>query len=124
MFEHYPLYARGLCSPEFARIRTSYVLNAHLKSRPVRNYRTLRANCWDNLVWGAGTYFATLAAIGGVTMRHQRKMPLRVNYGRLERLDISEPPTHIDSDLCWCDPVVEFNEDGDPRVIHKEVTWN
>jgi hypothetical protein len=57
-------------------------------------------------------------------MRHQRKMPLRVNYGRLERVDISDPPAHIDSDSCWCDPHVEFNEDGDPRVIHKEVTWN
>jgi hypothetical protein len=57
-------------------------------------------------------------------MKHPRKMPLRVNCGRLERLDISDPPVHIDSDLCWCDPTVEFNADGDERVIHKEVTWN
>jgi hypothetical protein len=57
-------------------------------------------------------------------MKHPRKMPLRVNCGRLKRLDISDPPVHIDSDLCWCDPTVEFNADGDERVIHKEVTWN
>jgi hypothetical protein len=57
-------------------------------------------------------------------MRHQRKTILQVKHGRLERLDISDPLPHIDSDLCWCDPLVEFNEDGDPRVIHNEVTWN
>jgi hypothetical protein len=32
--------------------------------------------------------------------------------------------SHIDSDLCWCDPIVEFDEDGDKLVMHKEVTWN
>jgi hypothetical protein len=31
---------------------------------------------------------------------------------------------HIDSDFCWCDPIVDFDEDGDQVVMHKEVTWN
>jgi hypothetical protein len=31
---------------------------------------------------------------------------------------------HINSDLCWCDPMVEVDESGDEIVIHKEVTWN
>jgi hypothetical protein len=31
---------------------------------------------------------------------------------------------HIDSDLCWCEPIVDFDEDGDQVVMHKEVTWN
>ena len=57
-------------------------------------------------------------------MKPQRKTILRSKYGRLESLNISNPIAHIDSDCCWCDPIVEFTEDGDLRVIHKEVTWN
>lgn len=57
-------------------------------------------------------------------MKIQRKPILRVKYGRLERLDITEPLPHIDSDLCWCDPIVELYKDGDLHVLHKEVTWH
>jgi hypothetical protein len=57
-------------------------------------------------------------------MKTQRKPILRAMYGRSERLDITEPPPHIDSDLCWCDPIVELYEDGDLRVLHMEVTWH
>lgn len=32
--------------------------------------------------------------------------------------------THIDSDLCWCDPMVEVDENGQEAVVHREVTWN
>jgi hypothetical protein len=32
--------------------------------------------------------------------------------------------SHIDSDLCWCDPIVEIDENGQGVVIHREVTWN
>jgi hypothetical protein len=69
-------------------------------------------------------HFATQPTIGGAMMRHERKLTLRDKYGHLERLDISNPLSHIDSDLCWCDPVVEFNEYGDQRIIHMEVIWN
>jgi hypothetical protein len=31
---------------------------------------------------------------------------------------------HLDSDLCWCDPVVEIDDDGAAVVLHKQVTWN
>ncbi len=31
--------------------------------------------------------------------------------------------THIDSNFCWCDPIVETNE-GQEVVVHREVTWN
>jgi hypothetical protein len=57
-------------------------------------------------------------------MRHERKLTLCDEYGRLECPDISSPLPHIDSDLCWCDPIVEFNEYGVQRIIHMEVTWN
>lgn len=32
--------------------------------------------------------------------------------------------THMDSDFCWCDPVVEVDENGQEAVVHREVTWN
>ena len=31
---------------------------------------------------------------------------------------------HIDSELCWCDPVIDFDEIGQQSIIHNEVTWN
>jgi hypothetical protein len=31
---------------------------------------------------------------------------------------------HIDSDLCWCDPIIEVDEIGERVVLHREVTWN
>jgi hypothetical protein len=32
--------------------------------------------------------------------------------------------THLDSHLCWCDPIVEANEDGEHVLLHRQVTWN
>lgn len=32
--------------------------------------------------------------------------------------------THVDSDFCWCDPVVDVDENGHETVVHREVTWN
>ena len=32
--------------------------------------------------------------------------------------------THLDSDLCWCDPIVEVDEDGEHALLHRQVTWN
>lgn len=31
---------------------------------------------------------------------------------------------HADSQFCWCEPAVEFDEDGKQITVHKEVTWN
>ena len=31
---------------------------------------------------------------------------------------------HDDSVFCWCDPLVELNDNGQEIVVHKEVTWN
>jgi hypothetical protein len=42
----------------------------------------------------------------------------------LNSMPVAKQLTHIDSELCWCDPIVEFDENGDESVIHKEVTWN
>ncbi len=31
---------------------------------------------------------------------------------------------HINSESCWCDPILEFDEDGNQSLTHNEVTWN
>ncbi len=31
---------------------------------------------------------------------------------------------HVESELCWCDPIVEVDENGNDMVIHREVIWN
>jgi len=32
--------------------------------------------------------------------------------------------THLDLDLCWCDPIVEVDENGEHVLLHRQVTWN
>jgi hypothetical protein len=48
---------------------------------------------------------------------------------RISRTQASEVPDaiqldHIDSELCWCDPIVDYDEKGHQSVIHNNVTWN
>jgi hypothetical protein len=31
---------------------------------------------------------------------------------------------HVESDYCWCDPLVEIDENGNEEVLHRQVTWN
>jgi hypothetical protein len=37
---------------------------------------------------------------------------------------VADELRHLESDLCWCDPIVEFDENGDLFVLHREITWN
>jgi hypothetical protein len=32
--------------------------------------------------------------------------------------------SHINSDVCWCEPIVETDEDGREVIVHREITWN
>ena len=32
--------------------------------------------------------------------------------------------TQIDSDRCWCEPIIEMDENGEEVLVHKQVTWN
>jgi hypothetical protein len=32
--------------------------------------------------------------------------------------------THLESHFCWCDPVIELDENGRESVLHRQVTWN
>ena len=31
---------------------------------------------------------------------------------------------HLESNFCWCDPVVEEDQNGQEVVLHRHVTWN
>lgn len=31
---------------------------------------------------------------------------------------------HLDSQSCWCDPLIETDANGDRSVIHRQVIWN
>jgi hypothetical protein len=40
---------------------------------------------------------------------------------------LSEPPMgleHLDSDFCWCDPIIALDAEGQDIVLHRQVTWN
>ena len=31
---------------------------------------------------------------------------------------------HLDSESCWCDPMIETDRNGERSVIHRQVIWN
>jgi len=31
---------------------------------------------------------------------------------------------HMDSDFCWCEPIVEMDENGEQMIVHREIVWN
>jgi len=31
---------------------------------------------------------------------------------------------HLESDFCWCDPIIEVDENGQEIVFHRQITWN
>jgi hypothetical protein len=47
-----------------------------------------------------------------------------LNYPAVVPVEIPVGLTHLDSDLCWCDPIVEVDEDGEHVLLHQQVTWN
>lgn len=38
--------------------------------------------------------------------------------------EVANQLAHIESELCWCDPIVEMDEYSQKVVMHKEVTWH
>ena len=39
-------------------------------------------------------------------------------------VDLPVGLNHLDSDFCWCDPLVEVDESGHETVLHRHVMWN
>lgn len=32
--------------------------------------------------------------------------------------------SHTDSEACWCDPIIETDDEREEIVVHRQVTWN
>ena len=47
-----------------------------------------------------------------------------LNCSALVPVEMPVGLTHLDSDLCWCEPIVEVDEDGRHVLLHRQVTWN
>ncbi len=45
---------------------------------------------------------------------HSRALPVEMPVGL----------NHLESQLCWCDPLSEIDENADEVVLHRHVTWN
>jgi hypothetical protein len=39
-------------------------------------------------------------------------------------IDIPVGLQHIESQFCWCDPLIEIDDSGEESVLHRHVTWN
>jgi hypothetical protein len=45
-------------------------------------------------------------------------------FSALARVEMPVGLIHIDSDFCWCDPIIEADESGQQVALHRQVTWN
>jgi hypothetical protein len=45
-------------------------------------------------------------------------------YPAVVRSEIPAGLGHIDTDFCWCDPIIELDDNGQKIVLHRRVTWN
>jgi hypothetical protein len=65
--------------------------------------------------------------IHGAKIRKRRHSMLANRTWIVPTTPADEQPmglSHIDSDSCWCEPVVETDEEGEEVVVHREITWN
>jgi hypothetical protein len=58
-----------------------------------------------------------------------RRLSMKVEneIWRLAALTPVEMPAgliHLKSEFCWCDPMVEMDEDGRQITLHQHVMWN
>ena len=65
----------------------------------------------------SGIAFAFAEGVGDTEMEN-------LNCRALLPVEMPVGLTHLDSDLCWCDPIVEVDEDGEHVLLHRQVTWN
>jgi beta-xylosidase len=57
---------------------------------------------------------------GGLAMISKQHLTSRDSNDVSDAIQLA----HINSESCWCDPILEFDEDGNQSLIHNEVTWN
>ncbi len=98
----------------------TYVLGLQFIAGSVSKEEQFKANPLDGSAHSTGIDLAVTRP----NMAQQRKAIQKLKKW-LERSDIPNPLPHINTNLCWCDPLIKLNEeDGGLVLIHKEVTWN
>jgi hypothetical protein len=45
---------------------------------------------------------------------HSELVPVEIPVGLI----------HVDVDFCWCDPILEIDENGQRVLVHRQVSWN
>jgi hypothetical protein len=49
---------------------------------------------------------------------------LVVNFSRSFPEEMPVGLQHLDSESCWCDPLIEIDGHGERSVVHRQVIWN
>jgi hypothetical protein len=75
----------------------------------------------SGLVTCSGTRFAEATIVrGGSAMTSKQHLTSAHRSEGPDAIDLA----HINSELCWCDPILDFDDDGNESLTHNEVTWN
>jgi hypothetical protein len=45
-------------------------------------------------------------------------------YSKVAPVEMPVGLNHLESQVCWCDPFIETDENGEEFVLHRHVTWN
>jgi hypothetical protein len=98
------------------------------------NQNALRAfNLHDRHIDRADRHARTSTGLDqyGARARVSYASAVKARYGGTQMIanEYSEvqPPAwlqHTHDEFCWCDPLVESDDDGEETVIHREVIWN
>ena len=95
----------------------TYVLGLQIIARSVSKEEHLKANPLDEFGLSTGI---------DVAVQPDMTQPRKTNLETEGGLEWPNVPhlLHINSNLCWCDPIIQSKENGQLVMIHNEVTWN
>lgn len=46
------------------------------------------------------------------------------SYSKALPVEMPVGLNHLESRVCWCDPLIETDENGEEIVLDRHVTWN
>jgi hypothetical protein len=47
-----------------------------------------------------------------------------MDFARQSAVKMPVGLNHIDSDYCWCEPMIEVDDNGEEVLVHRQVTGN
>jgi hypothetical protein len=68
----------------------------------------------------SGTPFASTRYAGGTALILKQHLTTAQSSEARDAVQLA----HLDSELCWCDPILEFDEVGNESLTHNDITWN